>query len=74
MDIARDTANTVNAAIEGAGETVKSITEKTGLPYTTIYRKLNYAESAPLNIRELGTIAGVLGVSIYELLPAQDAA
>jgi len=76
MDITRNTAHTVSTVIEGAGETVKGISEKTGLAYATLYRKLNYADSAPLNVKELGTIAAALGVSVLDLIgtPEQDAA
>lgn len=73
MDTRTATAKRVAAAIEAAGETKLGIAEKTHIPRTTLLRRL--AGVTPFYVDELHAIAGVLGVSVVDLLPdGEDAA
>ena len=57
----------VEKAIDDAGETQVSISEKTGIPRTTLQRRLNSSGVHPFNMRELADIATALGVPAAEL-------
>lgn len=74
MDITTATAEKVRAAIDSHGETIKSTSDKSGVPYVTLHRKTKGPHSTPFTVRELGQIAEALGIHYLELLPAKEAA
>lgn len=65
-------ASAVDAAIRRSGRTKLSISEETGIPYSTLNRKL--AAKADFLFRELLEIAEAVGVSPSLFTPPQFAA
>jgi predicted transcriptional regulator len=66
-------AAAVAAAIAEAGITYQSVAHGSGIPPTTLHRKLN--EHTAFNVRELEQIAKYLGIEVEQLTaPARDAA
>lgn len=70
MDITRGTAERVSAAIEAAGQTHLAVAEQTGIPRTTLLRRLSGA--APFTITELERVADLLDVPVHSLIPTTD--
>ena len=60
-------AEAVDAAIDASGRTKLSIAEETGIPYSTLNRKL--AAKADFMFRELLAIADALGVKPSQFTP-----
>lgn len=67
MTTSDSTAERVAAAILRAGESRNSIATKTGIPYSTLQRRLIDGHS--FTIGELARIADVLGISPVALMP-----
>lgn len=65
-------ASAVSAAIESAGHTQVSIADATGIPRTTLIRRLRGQQ--PFTIAELDAIANTLGVHVTTFLATEDAA
>lgn len=65
-NLTESVAKNVTAAIDSAGQTQVSISEATGIPRTTLIRRL--AGHSPFTIAELGRIAEVLDVEVDDLL------
>lgn len=72
MDTKTETAHRVTAAIEAAGESKLSIAEKTGIPRTTLWRRLNGLTS--FYMEELHLIARVLDVPVTDFVVTERAA
>lgn len=63
------TAAAVRTAYKNAGETIATLSEVTGIPSTTLKRRLNGSTSFHLD--ELVRIAKALDVSLGDLIPEQ---
>jgi len=61
------TAEAVRTAYKGAGATIASLSEDTGIPFTTLKRRLNGSSS--FRLAELVCIARVLDVKLGDLIP-----
>lgn len=70
MDITRETAALVQAALDAAGRTPLSVSEHTGIPRTTLLRRLT--GTSPFTIAELELIATLLAVPVHSLIPSTD--
>lgn len=70
MDISRETAQRVTAAIEAAGRTPLTVAEQTGIPRTTLLRRLT--GTSPFTVSELERIALMLCVEVHSLIPSTD--
>lgn len=70
MDITKRTAERVAAGIESAGLTALAVSEETGIPRTTLHRRLT--GTSPFTITELGNIATLLNVAPESLIGATD--
>lgn len=70
MDINRETATRVQAALDAAGRTPLAVSEQTGIPRTTLLRRLT--GTSPFTIAELDLISGNLGVPVHSLIPGTD--
>lgn len=68
-DLAERTAQVVSQAILAAGESKKELSERTGIPYTTLHRKL--IGGSDFTLPELYAIATVLGVAPRSLVPEE---
>ena len=74
MDTASKTkrrAEVISQAISDAGFTPFSLSEATGIPRTTLNRRLLGA--SPFNTEELDAIAGRIGTSVSDLLREEAA-
>lgn len=60
------TASKVAAAVEAAGLSRRHLSEATGIPYTTLYRKLN--GHSPYTLDEIASIASAVCVHPAELV------
>lgn len=60
-------AAAVRQAIEDAGETQLGVAEKTGIPRTTLMRRLG--GHSPFTVAELAAIADALGRRIPDFIP-----
>ena len=68
-----DVAANVRRAISDKGETQLSVSESTGIPRTTLIRRLDGVN--PFTVAELRSIATMLGVRVRDLIDvAEDAA
>lgn len=65
-------AGSVAEAISEAGETSTSVADATGIPRSTLRRRL--LGSSPFTVAELGLIAGHLGTTPEQLMSVQVAA
>lgn len=63
-------ASLVADALKKAGESVRATAIATGIPYTTLDRKL---KGAPFNVGELHRIGSYLGRSAGSFIPNEDA-
>lgn len=63
------TAEAVRTAYKNAGATIATLSEDTGIPSTTLKRRLNGSTSFHLD--ELARIAKSLNVSLGDLIPEQ---
>ena len=70
MDISRETAALVQAALDVAGRTPLGVSEHTGIPRTTLLRRLT--GTSPFTVAELEMIADFLGVPLLSLIPDTD--
>lgn len=70
MDITRETAGLVQAALDAAGRTPLAASEHTGIPRTTLLRRLTGA--SPFTVAELERIALLLDVPVHSLIPSTD--
>lgn len=70
MDISRETAALVQAALDVAERTPLAVSEHTGIPRTTLLRRLT--GTSPFTVAELEMIADFLGVSLLSLIPDTD--
>lgn len=62
-------AENIARIAEAKGTTKHAVMEATGIPRSTFYRKLN-DHPERLTVEELAQIAGVLGVTVPDLLKA----
>ena len=69
---ARTVAERVRVAMEQKGETEKGLADATGIPRTTLRRRLT--GNSPFTVNELGAIAPCLGVALVALLADEPAA
>ncbi|MDI3331446.1 MAG: hypothetical protein QJR09_12065 [Micrococcus sp.] len=69
MDITAGTAARVREAIEAGGESINSVSEKSGIPYATLWRKVN--ARGPFTVTELGHVSEALKVRVVDLLPVE---
>lgn len=67
-------AENVENAIEAAGRSVLSIAESTGIPRSTLDRRLKSNGGSAFSVREVKAIAIELEVTAAELLVIEDAA
>lgn len=70
MDITQGTARAVNLALESAGKSQLSASEQTGIPRTTLLRRLSGV--SPFTVDELQRIADLLGVPVHSLIETTD--
>jgi len=70
MDITRHTAERVAAGIEAAGLTPLAVSEQTGIPRTTLLRRLT--GTSPFTVAELGLISAEIGVTPESLIGTTD--
>ena len=70
MDITRYTAERVAAGIEAADLTTLAVSEQTGIPRTTLIRRLT--GTSPFTVAELGLISAELGVAPESLIGTAD--
>lgn len=66
MDITRVTAQAVTEALVESGKSQLSLSDETGIPRTTLLRRLSGA--TPFTVAELQRIAEALGVPVVSLL------
>lgn len=72
-EYAQTVAHATFAAMVAGGETQLGLSVKTGIPRTTLARRLS--GSSPFTVAELAAIADVLGIPVASLVtPAQTAA
>ncbi len=64
--ISHHLSQVVGAAIKSAGESQRSVAAKTGIPLVTLSRRLTGRTS--FTFAEVAAIAGVIGVSVVELV------
>jgi transcriptional regulator with XRE-family HTH domain len=64
-------AEQVTAKMEAAGLSQLGLSEKTGIARATLIRRLT--GRSPFQVDELEAIAGVLGISVGDLLPGEAA-
>lgn len=69
---AQSVAGSVVHLMNEAGESRLSLSTKTGIPRTTLNRRLDGHSS--FTVRELAAIATVLGANVSDLLPGSIAA
>lgn len=72
MDITRGTAQKVAAALDLAGKSQLSVSEASGIPRTTLLRRLSGV--SPFTVDELQRIADLLGVPVVSLIDGTDIA
>lgn len=65
-------AQRVVAAMEATGATVKGLAHDSGVPRSTLQRRLLGRSS--FTVDELDAICDALGITLSELLPAEDVA
>jgi len=65
-DTSRSIAANVSAALSSAGIAQRDAATQTGIPLTTLSRRLT--GNSPFTIVELDLIAGILGVTVSELI------
>ena len=70
MDITQATSEAVAEAIESAGQTHLAVAEQTGIPRTTLLRRLT--GTSPFTVSELERIAALLSVPVHSLIPSAD--
>lgn len=70
MDINRETASRVQSALDAAGRTPLAVSEQTGIPRTTLLRRLT--GTSPFTIAELDLISVLLDVPVHSLIPSTD--
>lgn len=66
MDTKEATAGRVAAAVKAAGITRRDLSDRSGIPYTTLFRKINGYTS--FNLEELAAVARVLEVQPSSLV------
>ncbi|MDI6024501.1 helix-turn-helix transcriptional regulator [Leucobacter sp. UT-8R-CII-1-4] len=66
-NIVADSAKLVQAAIEDAGRSKRSLSDETGIPYPTLNRKLK--AQTEFSFTELFAIAEALGVPPWKFTP-----
>lgn len=64
------TAMAVEAAIDAAGQSQLGVSDATGIPRTTLIRRLR--GQSPFTIAELESIAECLGVTVSDLLASAE--
>lgn len=65
---AAEVAANIQNQIKAAGLSVLSVAQATGIPYTTLTRRLASNGLAPFTVREVKVIADHLGTSASDLL------
>ena len=71
MDIeafSRTVIRNIAARMNEEGITTVALSEKTGIPRTTLTRRLTAPELSPMTITELQAIAAALNTSVVELM------
>ena len=72
-DTSRGIARTVSAALTAAGIAQRDAAARTGIPLSTLSRRLT--GNSPFLVTELELLAGLVGVTVSDLITAaQDAA
>jgi nucleoid-associated protein YejK len=66
-------ANEVTKALTEAKISILSAAEKTGIPRTTLLRRLDTPEVSPLTTREISLLAGITGKKTADFFTAADA-
>lgn len=69
---ARQVADNVRDAIEQSGKSVLAIAEQTGIPRTTLLRRLDSPETSPLTAVEIGRLADATGRPIPQLVAIHE--
>lgn len=70
MDISRETAARVQTALDAAGRSTLALSEQTGIPRTTLLRRLT--GTSPFTVDELALIASNLDIEVHSLIPGTD--
>lgn len=65
-------AGRVRSAMEEQGQTEKGLADATGIPRTTLRRRLT--GNSPFTLNELDVLAPLLGISLVDLLAEEPAA
>lgn len=71
-DTSRGVARNVSAALSAAGIAQRDAATQTGIPLTTLSRRLT--GNSPFTVTELDLIAGILGVTVSDLIAPERAA
>ena len=66
-------AQNVSKAIDSSGMTILAISEKTGIPRTTLMRRLEHPESSPFDVTKLARIAFLTRKSVSSLMRVKTA-
>jgi transcriptional regulator with XRE-family HTH domain len=69
--IGKELGRVVDAAIVESGLSVRHVSKESGIPFTTLNRKLRGQGKTPLNVVELYHISRVLDRSLKSLLPEE---
>lgn len=69
MDVSPNLSEQVNQTITQRGMNRSQISEASGIPRATLIRKLQ--GHSDFTVRELGSIAKALGLTIADLIPAE---
>jgi len=72
--VAARVATNVASSIADAGESLYSVAQGTGIPLTTLRRKLAGTDRYPLDVADLALIAGFLGTTPERLFGQSVAA
>lgn len=68
-------AKTVREAMDTAGESINSLSAKTGIPRSTLTRLLTSQNTTrTLEVGHLALIADALNLAVFDLLPAEAVA
>ena len=68
-DYAGQVARHVADTITEANRSLKSISDATGIPYTTLQRRIASNGNSPFSVRELHSIARALDLDVADLMP-----
>jgi len=66
-NLSADVALNVRRAIDNAGKTIDEVSQSTGIPRTTLQRRINSLGKSPFTVIELDMLAHALGTPVQSL-------